>query len=55
MKDDGSSTGYNYGTAASPKYINQAETGIDTGGPCFPSHCSRCLYLFECTPGFLRV
>jgi len=24
MKDDGSDTGYNYGTAAAPKYINQA-------------------------------
>ena len=42
MKDDGSSTGFNYGTAAVPKYINQGETGIDTGGPCFPSHCSSC-------------
>jgi len=42
MKDDGSDKGYNYGTEASPKYINQGETGIDTGGPCFPSHCSSC-------------
>eukprot|EP00960_Hanusia_phi_P070874 767419-Hanusia_phi.AAC.4 len=42
MQDDGSSKGYNYGTAAIPKYINQGETGVDTGGPCFPSHCSSC-------------
>jgi len=42
MQDDGTRNGYNYGTAASPKYINQGETGIDTGGPCFPSHCSSC-------------
>jgi len=42
MKDDGTDTGFNYGTAANPKYINQGETGIDTGGPCFPSHCSSC-------------
>jgi len=42
MLDDGTDTGYNYGTATSPKYINQGETGIDTGGPCFPMHCSSC-------------
>ena len=42
MQDDGSDKGFNYGTAASPKYINQGETGIDTGGPCFPEHCSSC-------------
>ncbi|EKX32348.1 hypothetical protein GUITHDRAFT_121489 [Guillardia theta CCMP2712] len=42
MKDDGTDKGYNYGTEAAPKYINQGETGIDTGGPCFPSHCSSC-------------
>ena len=42
MQDDGSDKGFNYGTAASAKYINQGETGIDTGGPCFPEHCSSC-------------
>mmetsp|Transcript_9722 Transcript_9722/g.32526 ORF Transcript_9722/g.32526 Transcript_9722/m.32526 type:complete len:2440 (+) Transcript_9722:200-7519(+) len=42
MQDDGTSKGYNYGTAAIPKYIDQGETGIDTGGPCFPTHCSSC-------------
>ena len=43
MKDDGTATGFNYGTAAAAKYINQGETGVDTGGPCFPEHCSSCL------------
>mmetsp|Transcript_25689 Transcript_25689/g.52345 ORF Transcript_25689/g.52345 Transcript_25689/m.52345 type:complete len:2398 (+) Transcript_25689:333-7526(+) len=42
MLDDGTDTGYNYGTASSAKYIDQGETGIDTGGPCFPMHCSSC-------------
>mmetsp|Transcript_4235 Transcript_4235/g.10192 ORF Transcript_4235/g.10192 Transcript_4235/m.10192 type:complete len:2463 (-) Transcript_4235:343-7731(-) len=42
MKDDGTATGYNYGTAATPKYINQGESGIDVGGPCFPAHCASC-------------
>jgi hypothetical protein len=42
MQDDGSDKGFNYGTSASPKYINQGETGVDTGGPCFPEHCSSC-------------
>ena len=40
MQDDGTDKGFNYGTAAAAKYINQGETGIDTGGPCFPEHCS---------------
>merc|ERR1719163_1034869 len=43
MQDDGSDKGFNYGTAAAAKYINQGETGIDTGGPCFPEHCSSCV------------
>ena len=42
MKDDGTDHGFNYGTPVAAKYINQGETGIDTGGPCFPSHCSSC-------------
>ena len=42
MLDDGTNTGFNYGTAAAPKYIDQGETGVDTGGPCFPEHCSSC-------------
>jgi len=42
MQDDGSDKGFNYGTAAAPKYINQGEKGVDTGGPCFPEHCSSC-------------
>ena len=42
MQDDGTDKGFNYGTAALPKYIDQGETGIDTGGPCFPEHCSSC-------------
>ena len=42
MQDDGTDKGFNYGTATAAKYINQGETGIDTGGPCFPSHCSSC-------------
>ena len=42
MQDDGTDKGFNYGTAAAPKYIDQGETGIDTGGPCFPEHCSSC-------------
>eukprot|EP00281_Chroomonas_sp_CCMP1168_P025887 CAMPEP_0206226290 /NCGR_PEP_ID=MMETSP0047_2-20121206/8013_1 /ASSEMBLY_ACC=CAM_ASM_000192 /TAXON_ID=195065 /ORGANISM="Chroomonas mesostigmatica_cf, Strain CCMP1168" /LENGTH=1015 /DNA_ID=CAMNT_0053649369 /DNA_START=156 /DNA_END=3199 /DNA_ORIENTATION=- len=42
MQDDGTSRGYNYGTATAPKYIDQGEVGIDTGGPCFPLHCSSC-------------
>jgi len=42
MQDDGSDKGFNYGTSSSPKYINQGETGVDTGGPCFPEHCSSC-------------
>eukprot|EP00292_Cryptomonas_paramecium_P001391 CAMPEP_0113729228 /NCGR_PEP_ID=MMETSP0038_2-20120614/42415_1 /TAXON_ID=2898 /ORGANISM="Cryptomonas paramecium" /LENGTH=2134 /DNA_ID=CAMNT_0000661011 /DNA_START=259 /DNA_END=6663 /DNA_ORIENTATION=+ /assembly_acc=CAM_ASM_000170 len=42
MQDDGTDKGFNYGTPTAAKYINQGETGIDTGGPCFPSHCSSC-------------
>jgi hypothetical protein len=42
MHDDGTAKGYNYGTATAPKYINQGETGIDVGGPCFPEHCASC-------------
>jgi hypothetical protein len=42
MQDDGTARGFNYGTATAPKYINQGESGVDTGGPCFPSHCSSC-------------
>ena len=42
MLDDGSDRGFNYGTPTVPKYIDQGELGIDTGGPCFPLHCSSC-------------
>ena len=42
MKDNGTPSGFNYGTSTAAKYINQGETGIDTGGPCFPEHCSSC-------------
>mmetsp|Transcript_32310 Transcript_32310/g.75480 ORF Transcript_32310/g.75480 Transcript_32310/m.75480 type:complete len:2927 (-) Transcript_32310:112-8892(-) len=42
MQDDGTDKGYNYGTATAPKYIDQGEQGVDTGGPCFPLHCSSC-------------
>uniref|UniRef100_A0A7S0YYW7 Laminin IV type A domain-containing protein n=1 Tax=Hemiselmis tepida TaxID=464990 RepID=A0A7S0YYW7_9CRYP len=42
MQDDGTDKGYNYGTTTAPKYIDQGESGVDTGGACFPMHCSSC-------------